>query len=134
MRNAPAPPSSDFATNQVNPMSVPVKIVIVYHSGYSHTEKIAEAVARGAGAIIGASVELVTAEEAPSRWELFDDADAIVMGAPTYMGSLSAPFKAFMDATSHLQYAEKRWQGKVAAGFNQWRVPRWRTSRTRWSS
>ncbi len=39
------------------------------------------------------------------------------MGAPTYMGSLSAPFKAFMDATSHLQYAEKRWEGKVAAGF-----------------
>src|SRR5258708_34655668 len=39
------------------------------------------------------------------------------MGAPTYMGSLSAPFKAFMDATSHLQYAEKRWAGKIAAGF-----------------
>jgi multimeric flavodoxin WrbA len=39
------------------------------------------------------------------------------MGAPTYMGSLSAPFKAFMDATSHLQYAEKRWEGKIAAGF-----------------
>jgi multimeric flavodoxin WrbA len=33
------------------------------------------------------------------------------------MGRLSAPFKAFMDATSHLQYAEKRWAGKIAAGF-----------------
>jgi NAD(P)H dehydrogenase (quinone) len=33
------------------------------------------------------------------------------------MGSLSAPFKAFMDATSHFQYAEKRWAGKIAAGF-----------------
>src|SRR3977135_1634478 len=33
------------------------------------------------------------------------------------MGSLSATFKAFMDATSHLQYAEKRWANKVAAGF-----------------
>src|SRR6266851_2483271 len=49
--------------------------------------------------------------------ELLDGADAIIMGAPTYMGSLSAPFKAFMDATSHLQYAEKRWEGKIAAGF-----------------
>jgi NAD(P)H dehydrogenase (quinone) len=94
-----------------------VKIVVVYHSGYGHTVKIAEAVARGAAAINGASVELVTAEQAPSRWELLDDADAIIMGAPTYMGSLSAPFKAFMDATSHLQYVEKRWEGKVAAGF-----------------
>jgi NAD(P)H dehydrogenase (quinone) len=99
------------------PMSVPVKIVVVYHSGYGHTVKIAEAVARGAAAINGASVELLAAEKAPGRWELLDGADAIIMGAPTYMGSLSAPFKAFMDATSHLQYAEKRWEGKIAAGF-----------------
>jgi len=98
-------------------MSVPVKIVVVYHSGYGHTVKLAEAVARGAAAINGASVGLATAEQAPARWELLDGADAIIMGAPTYMGSLSAPFKAFMDATSHLQYAEKRWEGKVAAGF-----------------
>jgi NAD(P)H dehydrogenase (quinone) len=89
-------------------MSVPVKIVVVYHSGYGHTAKVAEAVARGAAAINGASVELVTADEAPRRWELLDNSDAIIMGAPTYMGSLSAQFKAFMDATSHLQYAEKR--------------------------
>src|SRR6266404_5866285 len=95
-------------------MSVPVKIVVVYHSGYGHTVKIAEAVARGAAAINGASVELIAAEKAPGRWELLDGADAIIMGAPTYMGSLSAPFKAFMDATSHLQYAEKRWEGKIA--------------------
>jgi len=94
-----------------------VKIVVVYHSGYGHTVKIAEAVARGAAAIKGTSVELVSAEQAPGRWELLDGADAIIMGAPTYMGSLSAPFKAFMDATSHLQYAEKRWEGKIAAGF-----------------
>ncbi len=32
-------------------MSVPVKIVVVYHSGYGHTLKIAEAVARGAAGI-----------------------------------------------------------------------------------
>jgi len=105
------------STNQEDPMSVPVKVVVVYHSGYGHTQKIAEAVARGAAAINGASVELVTADEARGRWELLDGADAIIMGAPTYMGSLSAPFKAFMDATSHLQYVEKRWEGKVAAGF-----------------
>src|ERR1700732_4270355 len=98
-------------------MSVPVKIVVVYHSGYGHTVRIAEAVASGAAAINGASVELVTAEQAPGRWELLDAADAIIMGAPTYMGSLSAPFKAFMDATSHLQYVAQRWEGKIAAGF-----------------
>ena len=98
-------------------MSVPVKIVVVYHSGFGHTVKLAEAVARGVAATSGASVALVQADEAPSRWDILDGADAIIMGAPTYMGSLSAQFKAFMDATSRLQYAEKRWEGKVAAGF-----------------
>src|ERR1700726_2349435 len=95
----------------------PVKIVVVYHSGYGHTASIAEAVAHGAAAISGVSVELIEAEEAPTRWDILDEADAIIMGAPTYMGSLSAPFKAFMDATSHLQYVQKRWANKVAAGF-----------------
>jgi NAD(P)H dehydrogenase (quinone) len=98
-------------------MSVSVKIVVVYHSGYGHTERIAEAVARGAAAVSGASVELVAAEETPGRWGTLGGADAVIMGAPTYMGSLSAPFKAFMDTTSHLQHVEKRWAGKIAAGF-----------------
>jgi NAD(P)H dehydrogenase (quinone) len=72
----------------------PVKIVVVYHSGYGHTARIAEAVARGAAAIRGASVELVTAGEAPGQWNTLDGADAIIMGAPTYMGSLSAPLQS----------------------------------------
>jgi multimeric flavodoxin WrbA len=98
-------------------MSVPVKVAVVYHSGYGHTVKVAEAVARGAAGVEGAGVELIEAGVASQRWPALDDADAIIMGAPTYMGSLSAPFKAFMDASSHLQYAEKRWANKVAAGF-----------------
>jgi NAD(P)H dehydrogenase (quinone) len=98
-------------------MSVAVKVVVVYHSGYGHTVRIAEAVAHGAARVEGAVIDLVEAREASQRWHVLDDADAIIMGAPTYMGSLSAPFKAFMDETSHLQYAEKRWAGKVAAGF-----------------
>ena len=99
------------------PKSVQVKVAVVYHSGYGHTVKVAEAVARGAASVEGAMIELIEAGEVSQRWSTLDDADAIIMGAPTYMGSLSAPFKAFMDDTSHLQYAEKRWANKVAAGF-----------------
>lgn len=98
-------------------MSFPVKVVVVYHSGYGHTARVAEAVSAGAGQVEGASVRLLTADEAPQNWDVLDAADAIIMGGPTYMGSLSAPFKAFMDATSNLQYGEKRWAGKLAAGF-----------------
>jgi NAD(P)H dehydrogenase (quinone) len=98
-------------------MSNPIKVSVVYHSGYGHTVKIAQAVAQGVASVKGVEVNLVKAEEAHLDWSVLDNADAIIMGAPTYMGSLSAPFKAFMDATSHLQYVEKRWANKIAAGF-----------------
>lgn len=44
------------------------------------------------------------------------EADAIVFGAPTYMGSASAAFKGFMDASSKV-WAEGGWKDKLAAGF-----------------
>ena len=43
-------------------------------------------------------------------------ADAIVFGAPTYMGGASAPMKAFIDATSKPWYA-RAWKNKLAGGF-----------------
>jgi NAD(P)H dehydrogenase (quinone) len=91
------------------------KVAVVYHSGYGHTARQAQAVAEGARKA-GADVALVPVEQADGRWAELDGADAIVFGAPTYMGSLSAPFKAFMDATSKTWYA-RGWQDKLAAGF-----------------
>ncbi len=41
---------------------------------------------------------------------------AIIFGTPTYMGGVSAQFKAFADATSEL-WCEQEWSGKIAAGF-----------------
>lgn len=49
---------------------------------------------------------------------LFDElhaCDAIIFGSPTYMGGVSAQFKAFADATSDF-WAEQKWAGKLAAG------------------
>ena len=40
----------------------------------------------------------------------------MIFGSPTFMGSVSAQFKAFADATGEL-WAEKIWSDKVAAGF-----------------
>ncbi len=51
--------------------------------------------------------------------ELFDqlkNCRAIIFASPTYMGSASAQFKAFADATSEL-WAEQKWAGKIAAGI-----------------
>ncbi|MBI3095585.1 MAG: flavodoxin family protein [Rhodocyclales bacterium] len=94
--------------------------VIVYHSGYGHTRKQAEAVHQGAASVAGATAELleISAEgELPAGgWQKLEAADAIVFGAPTYMGGASWQFKRFADASSKPWFGAK-WKNKVAAGF-----------------
>jgi multimeric flavodoxin WrbA len=91
------------------------KIAVVFHSGYGHTARQAEAVAEGARKA-GAEVSLVPVAEAEARWAELDAADALIFGAPTYMGSVSAPFKAFMDQSSKTWFGQG-WKDKLAAGF-----------------
>ena len=92
------------------------KVAIVYHSGFGHTKVQAEAVHRGASRVKNVEAVLIPIEEYETHWEALDRADAIVMGAPTYMAGASAQFKAFLDATSS-RWAEQRWKDKLAAGF-----------------
>ena len=90
------------------------KVVVVYHSGYGHTRKQADAVAEGAGAaLIAIDAEGNLAE---SDWAALDAADAVVFGSPTYMGSVSWQFKKFADASSKMWFTQK-WKNKIAAGF-----------------
>lgn len=94
-----------------------VTIAVVYHSGYGHTAKQAEAVARGIDAVTGTQARLFPVETIDeAAWDALAAADGIVFGSPTYMGGVSAPFKAFMDASSKAWIA-RAWKDKVAAGF-----------------
>ena len=94
------------------------KIAIVFHSGYGHTARQAAAVFRGAGSVPGASAQLVPIEGNDAPWAELEKADAIIFGAPTYMGGPSAAFKTFQDATSHKVFAAgNTWKDKLAAGF-----------------
>ena len=90
------------------------KIVIVFHSGYGHTAKVAAAVAEGSGGTLLA----VDAEGnlPEGGWEQLDAANTIVMGTPTYMGGPSWQFKKFADASSKAWFTQK-WKDKLAAGF-----------------
>jgi multimeric flavodoxin WrbA len=90
------------------------KIAVVYHSGYGHTQRMAQAVAEGAGAdLIAIDAEGNLPE---GGWDTLGAADAIIMGSPTYMGSVSWQFKKFADASSKAWYAQA-WKDKLMAGF-----------------
>ena len=91
-------------------------VAVVYHSGYGHTAEVAKAVARGAAALGGIEAKLIRVEDIEKHWQDLDEAEAIIFGAPTYMGSVSAPFKGFMDASSKVWFAQG-WKDKIAAGF-----------------
>ena len=92
------------------------QVAVVYHSGYGHTAEVAKAVARGAAGIAGIDAQLISVADIDKHWQDLDAADAIIFGTPTYMGGVSAPFKAFMDASSRV-WATQGWKDKIAAGF-----------------
>lgn len=91
-------------------------VAIVYHSGYGHTQALAEAVAAGVGRVAGSTASLIPVAEVEARAAELDAADAIVFGSPTYMGGVSADFAKFKDWTSS-RWMEGKWRNKLAAGF-----------------
>ncbi|MEM5367560.1 flavodoxin family protein [Paraburkholderia azotifigens] len=93
-----------------------VTVAIVFHSGYGHTARQAQAVSEGVAQAQGAVALLVSVEQAQNEWAALESADAIIFGAPTYMGSASAAFKAFMDASAGA-FFKGAWKDKLAAGF-----------------
>lgn len=91
-----------------------IKTAVVYHSGYGHTQRMAEAVAHGAGAeLLPIDADGNLTDE---QWAAMDAADAIIFGSPTYMGGPSWQFKKFADASSRAWFAA-RWQDKIFGGF-----------------
>jgi len=88
--------------------------IVVYHSGYGHTKRVAEVVAEGAGAeLLAIDAEGNLPE---GGWDKLAAADAIIFGTPTYMGGPSWQFKKFADASSKPWYS-RTWQDKVFGGF-----------------
>lgn len=93
-------------------------VAIVYFSGYGHTKKLTEAVQAGVATAATAEVIAIDAEGnlTEAQWETLAKADAIIFGAPTYMGNAPWQFKKFADASSKY-WGHQQWKDKVAAGF-----------------
>lgn len=63
------------------------------------------------------SIEIVEQGEiSEADFETLANAEAIIFGAPTYMGSVPWQFKKFADATSKAWY-NRAWKDKIFGGF-----------------
>ncbi|GGK81529.1 FMN reductase [Planomonospora parontospora subsp. parontospora] len=94
-----------------------ITVAVAYHSGYGHTARQARAAADGARSVSGVRAELHDVTSlTDGLWEGLSGAEAIIFGSPTYMGSQSAAFQAFAEASAKI-WVDMGWRDKVAAGF-----------------
>ncbi len=89
------------------------KILICYYSRTQHTQRMAEAVAKGAAQIDNTDVQIKSVDEIQPNDLL--SYDAIIMGSPTYYGSMASELKKLIDESVafHGQLA-----GKVGGAFS----------------
>ena len=117
---------------------MPTKVLIVFHSLYTHVYQLAEAVAAGAREVPDTEVVLaqvaetlphevlekmhaVEAKKSFAHVPVADphalaEADAVILGTPTRYGSASASMQAFLDATGGL-WVQGALVGKVGSAF-----------------
>lgn len=93
-------------------------MLIVYHSRTGNTEKLAEAVARGAREVSAVEVQLKPVEQTTPDDMLA--ADAVIMGSPVYFGTCSAELKKLLDES--VQHFGKM-EGKVGGAFTSSGAP-----------
>lgn len=110
------------------------RILVLYYSSYGHVETMARAVAEGAASVEGVEVavkrvpELVPEEVARGAYMKLEqdapfadpgelgDYDAVIVGAPTRFGNMSAQMRNFWDQTGPL-WMKGALVGKIGSAF-----------------
>jgi NAD(P)H dehydrogenase (quinone) len=98
------------------------KLAIIYHSSQGHTEYIARQILVGTQDVEGVDAQLVKAQDIALTPDDLIEFDGFILGSPTYLGGVSAPFKSFMDATAKL-WRTQQLKGRLAAGFTVSSLP-----------
>jgi len=94
-------------------MSKISKLLILYYSQTGNTEMMARAVAEGAKSVPGVSVELVY----HAKVEDLANADAIILGMPTYYHEISMDMKHLLEEVAVKKIKLK---GKIGAAFGSY--------------
>jgi NAD(P)H dehydrogenase (quinone) len=110
------------------------KVLVLYYSMYGHVEKLAGAIAEGAGSVNGVQVtvkrvpETMPPEVAKQYGAKLDQAapiaspkelaeyDAILFGSPTRFGNMTGQMRNFLDQTGSL-WVQNVLVGKVSSVF-----------------
>jgi NAD(P)H dehydrogenase (quinone) len=89
-----------------------IRVLVIYMSVTGNTRAMASAVVEGVRSLASAECIMKTAAEVTNAdWV---DADAIIVGSPTYFGQMATEVKAVIDATAEV-YGQL--EGKVGAAF-----------------
>ena len=97
---------------------MPASVCVVYYSGFKGaTARLSERLAHGAQSVPGTTTRLIRVEDIDDAWEALHAADAIVFGSPTYVGSVAARFKEFIEMCAGQVWLERLWLNKLAGGF-----------------
>lgn len=81
-----------------------IKVAVVYHSESGHTARVAQLI--GQGAMIGEAVEARVMSIAAVDKTFVEDAQAVILGTPTYAGTMSWQMKQWLD-TGQVRLADK---------------------------
>jgi NAD(P)H dehydrogenase (quinone) len=94
----------------------PVRILISYHSETGNTEKIAQAISKGAASVSGVDITLRKTSEVKD--EDIPRYDGIVLGTPVQWSNLSAEAKRFLDRVGNALWKVKaNGDGRTAGAF-----------------
>ena len=88
------------------------KMLICYYSRTQHTRHMGDAVAEGARQVADVQVELKDIKEVEARSLV--EYDAILIGSPTYYGSMAAEVKKLLDESVAIH---GQLEGKVGGAF-----------------
>lgn len=90
-----------------------LKVLIVYYSQTGNTEKMARAIEEGAKSVVGIDVEV----KYFVRPEELEEANAIILGMPTYYHDIGIDMKNLLEGASKQEINLK---GKVGAAFGSY--------------
>jgi len=96
-----------------------MQVLIAYHSDYTHTQAVADAIAAGATAALADANEVPDIALKQAVDVHLDDmrfADVLIFGSPVHMGSMAWQMKQLIDSGSKLWMAGEL-EGKIAGVF-----------------